>query len=510
MSSFQSSSRFSRRSALRWGIGGVAGLMVGSILTACGSSSTPASSTVAPSSAAPASSGSSSSTAPATAPTAAASTSAPTSAAAAPTPAAQTSAATNGQSIKLVWYQHQYDPTDTVYRKTVFPAIQKQFGVTFDFQVQRDDDYRAKVLPQIATGGGPDIFELGEDFRYKFSQAGILAPIDYSPWGSQQNYEDFWSTGIAKALQVNGKDYALPTGWGAFPDNYFVRQDDAEAAGIPASDFDKYQKTPITWNDLPEWTAKMTVKDSQGRITRDGFMIQHGYGPARTYAFFKEHFLELGGKVLSADGKTSLINSDQGIAVMQYLYDLVYKYQSSVLRPQSNESGSGVVPKNGTASTIGLGAWAYPTFQSLDPQNWKTIRNLLTPQVDPTKPVYLTGPGWNHAVNAHSKDVAMGFKVLQYVWANYGSTFADAGAFVPIKDWMTKYPAVKKLPDSDAWVKLATDATVYVPPPAELLTETVRTTGFQTTFEAVMFNKANIKAEMDKLNKNIQDALAGN
>jgi len=495
--------RFSRRSALRWGVGGVAGLMVGSILTACGSSSAPASSTAASSSAAPTTTGSS------TAPTAAPA-STPASAAAAPTPAAQTSTATNGQLVKLVWYQHQYDPTDNVYRKTVFPAIQKQFGVTFDFQVQRDADYRAKVLPQIATGGGPDIFELGEDFRYKFSQAGILAPIDYSPWGSQQKYADFWSTGIAKALQVNGKDYALPTGWGAFPENYFVRQDDAVAGGIPASDIEKYQKTPITWQDLPEWTAKMTVKDSQGRITRDGFMIQHGYGAARTYVFFKEHFLELGGKVLSDDGKTSLINSDQGIAVMQYLYDLVFKYQSSMLRPQSNESGSGVLPKNGTASTIGLGAWAYPTFQSLDPKNWQTTRNLLTPQVDPTKPLYLTGPGWNHAVNAHSQQISLGFKILQHIWSTYGSTFADAGAFVPIKDWMTTYPAVKKLPDSDAWVKLATDATVYVPPPAELLSETVRTTGFQTAFEAVMFNKSNIKQEMDKLNKDIQDALAGN
>ncbi len=508
MSEFKSLSRVSRRDVLRWGITGVTGLAVSSVLAACGSSSAPAGNTPASASAAQPTSASAAPTSSGQAASSAASSPAATGANT-PAPAAQAPVATTGNLIKLVWYQHQYDPTDNVYRKTVFPALQQQFGVTFDFQVQRDDDYRAKVLPQIATGGGPDIFELGEDFRYKFSQAGILAPVDYTPWGSQQAYEDFWAPGITKALQVNGKDYALPTGWGAIPENYFVRQDDAMAAGIPVSDIEKYQKTPITWQDLPEWTAKMTVKDSQGRITRDGFMIQHGYGPARTYVFFKEHFLELGGKVLSDDGKTSLINSDQGVAVMQYLYDLVYKYGSSVLRPQSNESGSGVLPKNGTASTIGLGAWAYPTFQSLDPQNWKTIRNLLTPQVNPQKPLYLTGPGWNHAVNARSKQVALGFKILHYIWANYGSTFADAGAFVPIKDWMTKYPAVKQLPDADVWIKLATDATVYVPPPAELLTETVRTTGFQRAFEAVMFNKANIKQEMDKLNKDIQDALTG-
>jgi ABC-type glycerol-3-phosphate transport system substrate-binding protein len=439
---------------------------------------------------------------------------------AAPTPAAAVTnapqgtataqpAAATSKTAKLAWWRHQYDPTDKVYQQTVFPALKEKFSVTMDYQVQRDDDYRAKMLPQLATGGGPDIFEAGEDFRYKFSASGVFAPVDYGAWGGQTAWNDFWAPGITKALQVNGKDFIVPLEWGAFPDNYFVRQDDAQAAGIPDSDFDQYQKTPITWDVLPAWAAKMTVKDVQGRITRDGFMIQHGYGPARTYSFFFEHFLELGGQILAPDNKTSQLNSEQGVAVLQYLFDLVNKYGASMLRPQSKESGSGVVPKNQTASTTSLGFWAYPTFQQLDPDHWKSIRNLLTPQANPSKPLYVSGPGWNTGVNSRSHDVGLAFQVLNFIAANYGPQLFDGGIVTPVKDWTAKYGGIKKLQDSDTWIKLANDATVRVAPTEELLTQTVRQEGFQRAFESVMFNKSPIKAALDTWNKDVQDALNG-
>ena len=52
-------------------------------------------------------------------------------------------------------------------------------GVTFDYQVQRGDDYGQKMLPQIASGSGPDLFEHGEDRRLQFGKGGVMAPVDY-------------------------------------------------------------------------------------------------------------------------------------------------------------------------------------------------------------------------------------------------------------------------------------------------------------------------------------------
>jgi ABC-type glycerol-3-phosphate transport system substrate-binding protein len=285
----------------------------------------------------------------------------------------------------LVFWRHQYDPTDKIYREIIFPAAQTKLGFEFDYQIQRDDDYKTKMLPQLASGLGPDIFEATEGFRLKFARAGIYAPVDYAAWGGKDRWEAFWQPGVLDALRVNGQDFNVPVEWTAIPVNLFVNDQHAEEAGI-AGDISKYQRTPISWAELGPWAAKMTSREASGRIVRDGFMIQHGYGPDRTFAFWEPYFRQAGGRMVSEDGKTSLLNSEPGIAAMQNLFDYVFKYEASMLRPQDKESGSAKLPKEETSSTTAMSQWAYGTFRQLAPTKWQNIRALLSPQVDPGKP----------------------------------------------------------------------------------------------------------------------------
>ncbi len=79
----------------------------------------------------------------------------------------------------------------------------------------------------------------------------------------------------------------------------------------------------------------------------------------------------------------------------------------------------------------------------------------------------------------------------------------------PVQGWTDKYPGFAKLPDAPVWKKLPEAATPRVRSEAELLTQVQRTKGFQRAFEAVMFNKADIKVEMGRWNKDVQEALKG-
>jgi len=47
-----------------------------------------------------------------------------------------------------------------------------------------------------------------------------------------------------------------------------------------------------------------------------------------------------------------------------------------------------------------------------------------------------------------------------------------------------------------------------VSPEAELLTGVQRSEGLQRAFETIMFNKGEVKAELDKWNKDVQEALS--
>src|SRR5919201_5308050 len=180
----------SRRALLRTG-----GLGVGALLlAACGQSAAPGPGTGTAGQPAPAS----------------------TAASAAP------QAGAGGAAVKLVFWRHQYDPTDKVYREIVFPDAQAKLRLDFDYQIQRDDDYKTKMLPQLASGVGPDIFEATEGFRVKFARAGVYAPVDYTPWGGKDKWESSWQKGVLDALRIDGQDFNIPLEWTAIPVNYFV------------------------------------------------------------------------------------------------------------------------------------------------------------------------------------------------------------------------------------------------------------------------------------------------
>jgi ABC-type glycerol-3-phosphate transport system substrate-binding protein len=423
------------------------------------------------------------------------------------TPAAE-KPVTVGGPIKLVFWRHQYDPTDKVFREIIFPDAREKLNLEFDYQIQRDDDYKTKMLPQLASGTGPDIFEATEAFRFKFARSGVYALVDYTPWGGKEKWESFWQKGVIEALRIDGRDFNVPLEWGAIPSCLFVNEAHAKEAGI-GNDLPKYQQVPIVWAELGPWAAKMTARDSNGQIIRDGFMIQHGYGPDRTFAFWEPYFRQAGGKMLSDDGKTSLLNTEPGIAAMQNLYDYVYKYGASRLRPQDRESGSAKLPKEETSSTIALAQWAYGTFKQLAPQSWQTIRALLAPQVDPKKPQYYSGPGWSYGVYARSSHRAEAFRFLYFAAAQHGSDLFDGGIVAPVAGWTEKYPGFKQLPDAAVWLKMSNEAIALVRPERELLTGVQRSEGFQRAFEAIMFNKSDIRAELDRWNKEVQEALNG-
>lgn len=411
-----------------------------------------------------------------------------------------------GTPTKLVFWRHQYEPTDKAFREIIFPDARQKLNIEVDYLVQRTDDYQNTMLPQLATGGGPDLFEATEAFRVKFTKAGVYAPLDYAPWGGKGQWESFWQPGVLDVLRVEGQDYHVPLEWAAIPNNLFVNSAHAQEAGI-AGDLPKYQQTPISWADLGPWAAKMTKKDANGNITRDGFMIQHGYGADRTYSFWEPYFLQVGGKLLSDDGKTSLLNSEQGVAAMQNLYDYVFKYGASMLRPQDKESGSAKLPKEETSSTASMSQWAYGTFKQLAPEKWQNIRSLLAPQVDPTKPRYESGPGWSYGVLAKSKNKEAAFQFLHFVAAEHGSDLFDSGIVTPVTGWTDKYPGVAKLPDAPVWKKMSEEAKPRLRPAPEVLTQVQRQEGFQRAFEAIMFNKGDIKAELKRWNQEVQDAL---
>jgi hypothetical protein len=98
---------------------------------------------------------------------------------------------------------------------------------------------------------------------------------------------------------------------------------------------------------------------------------------------------------------------------------------------------------------------------------------------------------------------------LQFIAEAHGSDLFDSGIVTPVVGWTEKYTGLQKLPDAAVWTKLSKEAVARVNTEAELLTGVQRSEGYQRAFETIVFNKGEIKAELDKWNKDVQEALSG-
>ncbi len=99
------------------------------------------------------------------------------------------------------------------------------------------------------------------------------------------------------------------------------------------------------------------------------------------------------------------------------------------------------------------------------------------------------------------------FRFLHFVAAEHGSDLFDSGIVTPVVGWTDKYPGVAKLPDAPVWKKMLEEAKPRLRLASEVLTQVQRQEGFQRAFEAIMFNKGDIKAEMKRWNQEVQEAL---
>lgn len=142
----------------------------------------------------------------------------------------------------------------------------------------------------VATYGDNKIFQSTDDF---FDTTGT-------------DKEDF-STASLEALQYNGSQLMIPMQ--VHSTFLFWNKDLFKAAGLDP------EKAPTTWEEVAAYAAKIT--DDSKKIYGVGLPISGA--PCYFDAMFKSN----GGDVVSEDGKSSILDSSENLATLQYIQDLV-------------------------------------------------------------------------------------------------------------------------------------------------------------------------------------------
>ena len=278
-------------------------------------------------------------------------------------PAGGGAAPAAGETIELLYMTHNHAASIPVNEAIIaeFEAANPNIKITFDNAPH--ENFEQKVLTAFAGGQGPDVFWAGDWMVPQFLDAGLIAAVDPEAFGvaSQDEFEALYDAGSLDAFKRDGNIYS--GGVSEYNTFSLIYNVDAFAeAGIDPLPKDQ----PITWEDLADIAAKLTVKDGDV-VTRAG--LSWPFNTSIWTVLIEEPMLrQKGGELINAEGKADFTQQAM-VDVMTYLQQL---RQSGGIDPATYTNLLEDFAAGRSAMIFG-GPWAAKPLNSMNPDlKWDT------------------------------------------------------------------------------------------------------------------------------------------
>lgn len=223
-------------------------------------------------------------------------------------------------------------------------------------------DYVAKFSTMVSAGTEPDVFYLQPQQAPDLIDAGRLIDLKPTMDAAGVNKSDYYEQ-LVNIFSNGDKIYGLPKDWGTLA--FFYNTDMAKSAPADGWNWDAYKK----------WVADNTQgTDKNTKIY--GTMHQPDY--ARWVPFV----IQNGGSVLSDDGKSCTINSQQAVDALTFYYGMV-KDGTAGQATDVGASWPGEAFAKKRAAGVSEGGWLVPFVD--DPKSGFNVKYKAAPlPVGPT------------------------------------------------------------------------------------------------------------------------------
>jgi multiple sugar transport system substrate-binding protein len=407
-----------RRTFVRWAAALGVSATSGSLLAACGGTTTTATSsaattTAANSSAAPATTAISSA-APATTSASVAATTPATSTAVSSVQttavsAAPTASQANPTGAKVA-LRYTFDNTDgeaTWHKKVTEDYAKLHPEVTLQPE-RATGDWVTKTVTQLVSGTGPDIV-LG--FGATFFQLAATGAFDdltatVKQWGASYDLADIYPEAL-KELQINGKQYSIPYCFDPVS-VFFYLKPVLHDANIP------FPNDTWTYDDFQKDLIGLTKQDASGKTVQWGYNGAEsiaGWGYVRTYPAIWAY----GGDKYNADMTHCMLGDPEALKVLNMYYDLKVKDKTSPTAADSGKLNYYQMFANGQCAMQTTGPWAIGTYQdtitgAILKDNWD-----VGPPPSGPKGRFILAAGNDWGLNKNGKNKTAAQALLQYL-----------------------------------------------------------------------------------------------
>jgi ABC-type glycerol-3-phosphate transport system substrate-binding protein len=324
--------------------------------------------------------------------------------------------------------------------------------------------YDTRLLAALASGAGPDVWDMG-DWNYPmFKQNGFLAPLDPATFGyeSDQEFIDSFRPGTTALLEQDGRLVGLFSEFNTL--NLFYNRDLFREIGVEDLPTDR----PLSWDEIGEIGQQLRV-ETDGVLERIGLQLGFfaNFRSPQWYAMHFYQFMRQHGQddlfmpgAAPEDPPIPIANSEAAVAAFQEIADLQYQYQA--YDPTFLNNWFADVPQ-GRAGMVLAGTW-YPAAALANVPDFD-FGVAPNPVLDPDDPDTYDNVSWlwGWSVNANSpeaeKQAAQEF--LAFILGKKGETeqtaywFDNLGYFQPTNAFIDSEAyasALEERPWLDLWV----------------------------------------------------------
>ncbi len=213
--------------------------------------------------------------------------------------------------VTITFWTHE-DPNRTALEERYLAEFEASHpDVTIERVTNSSSKMPELLLTAFAANEGPHIFNTQIEDGYAYIANGRVAPVNLEAAGfkSTKDLKASYVDGVLDAVTEEGKVYGLPlelTNWAPYLNKNVFRD-----AGL-----DPEKDLPRTWEDIVEVSKKMVIRDGE-IITRRGFDFRYPYYLVSVVPMVEQ----LGGKLVSDDGKTAIIGDDAWLKLLQFMAD---------------------------------------------------------------------------------------------------------------------------------------------------------------------------------------------
>lgn len=211
--------------------------------------------------------------------------------------------------ITLTIWTHE-DPNRT--------RIEERYIAEFEaanpnIKIERTTQSSTKMIELVQTAfaanEGPDIFNLSIEDEYAYIANGRVAPVDYEAVGYRNRAAliDAYADGFLDPVTIGNNIYGLPlelTNWCIFVNKAVFR-----SAGLDAE-----KDYPKTWEEMADISERIAIRDGD-ILVRRGFDFRYPY----YLVAFVPMVEQLGGKLVSDDGKTAIVGDAAWLQFLRYM-----------------------------------------------------------------------------------------------------------------------------------------------------------------------------------------------